>query len=204
MEGRWIARRYRLSRAGTSYWVLDLDYIETAILTDLSRLDASDREQARYLVSSHKQNNDDSGDDMILYQKGINKTLNSLNDEFDDMYQVTPIESSRTVFRVDLDNAGLTTEDWGLIEDTDEINIVSQTTLGQLIRGLTGANKPWFHFDNFTDIAHDADVYYSITDTPATLGGLLNKLGIDVNDQFEDFDALFAGGNGSPISIQKE
>lgn len=188
---------------GPDFGFLDLDYIEDNILLDQNRLDESDRENTRYLVSTHRRIEGQDDREFEIFEKAANKTLNSLSFERD-IFAVTPVDLARSIYRLDLRAIGWDAADWQSIEYADPFKIVSNTAKGRLIRILADANQPWFHLENFINITQQPDVYYSLLDLPGTFGELADQLGVDyVEDLSETFDGRLIGFNGSPISNQK-
>lgn len=170
---------------------VDLLYLESAIISDLARLEADDRENTRYLVTLHRE-----GD----FTQGVSRSLSSLSSE-DTPY--TPQEVSEGLYRLDLRSYGLSQDDWELIEDRDRFDLESFTDEGVQIKFLTGTRKVWMHFDNFIDITQTGDTYYELTGVADNVNQLLKDLGVNVAGQFNDLSAQFIGFNGSEISLQK-
>jgi len=179
----------------------DLDSIETAILADLSSLDADDRVNARYLVTAHKVNLGDPDENLTLFRQAIDKNLNALNFGGEQTFQTQPIKQG--IYRLDLRAYGLDENDWRIVEDADPIDLESFTDKGETLKFLSGARKPWLHFDTFGEVVGTAQVYYDILDIPEDLDTFLASVGVDVAAQVEAFEAFFIGGNGSPISLLK-
>lgn len=170
---------------------LDLFQLESAIILDLAKLEADDRINTRYVVTSHREG-DRSG--------AVDKTLSSLSSE-EELYKAEQVAPG--LYRFDLRSYGLDSTDWRLVEDVDPFDLESFTDEGEQIKFLTGARKAWFHFDNFIDITQTDRVYYALLDSPKTINQLLIDIGVNVGAQFRDFSAQFLGFNGSEISLQK-
>lgn len=179
---------------------MDLDYIETEILNDLSRADGVFSPSVRYVITSHKYNIQDKS--LADYGNAISKGINSVTFERD-LTAASPIDLRKTIYRIDLESFDLNAADWNLIENAEPINFESFTTKGEVIKALTQTRKPWLHAESFLITAHDAPVYYELLDIPQTDEELLDILEVDYEQQLRDLDARFIGFNGSPISLNK-
>lgn len=188
-----------------NFGTLDLKYIETNIKRNLESIDSTDRQNSRYLVLSHRVNDGSPLTDLEQFIYGINKSINSISSERD-IINADAIDPRGSIYRIDLRAYGITRSEWKTIEDGDPINFESNTTEGQQIKQLTGARKAWMHADNFTFAVqggYNGTLYYDLMGIPVDLNQFLAKFGVDKNRQIDDFDATFAGGFGSPISINK-
>lgn len=179
---------------------VDLNYIESQMLSYLNEIDSQDRTFVRFLVSAHDFN---LGIDHEKSLIAMNKTLNSLS--FDDQINnCTFIDQKKTVCAFDFRTFKQTSSNWDLIEKADKIKFKSNTNKGLLIKQLTGTDSPWFHYDNYIDIAlGNPDVYYEIMNVPNYYGDFLEQFGIVRRLKLLNNDAVFLGFNGSPISILK-
>jgi len=178
-----------------------LDSLETVILGDLSSLSSEDRVNARYLVTSHKVNHGDTEEDLAIFRQAIDKNLNALNVSSEQTFQTQPIE--KTIYRLDLRAYGLDQNDWRLIEDADPFDLESFTDKGETLKFLSGARKPWIHFDTFGEVVGSAPVYYDLLGIPSQLNVYLDAVGVDIIVQLQAFTAFFLGANGSEISLNK-
>lgn len=185
----------------------DLDYIETAINADLEAINSTDRPFTRYLVTAHKADERANGLDPGLpdevQESAMNKALNSVNATGLDLFKLTPIDDAKLIWRVDLRNFGIQNQ-INVIDQNDKINIISTTSKGLVIQGLTKSQKPWFHFDNFINVINSPKVYYALLNIGATEADLLKAIKVDLNGQLAALQTpLFIGGNKSPIALLK-
>ena len=179
----------------------DLFEIESAILSDLAKIEQADRKNTRYLITSHKVNMKRGVDDMAQYTAGVAKSLNHLNNELEDLYGADAIDEKKTIYRFDLRTFALTRENWKQLEDTDQLDLESFTDEGETIKFLTGARKAWFHFDNFMEVAFEnVDNYYDILEVDIDEEQFLADIGVNRDAQFQDFSAQFMGFVGSEIA----
>lgn len=179
-----------------------LDYVETAILNDISKVDPNLRGNIRYAISAHKNNAGEIAGNLRLFGLGIQKTLNSVS-QSRDLSKVSAVDKAGTVWRIDLSAFKLNAASWNLILTKDPFKFVSNTTKGQLIQQLTGTNQPWLHSDNLVFAANNNQVYNALTAVPATRAGLFAKLGVDFQGAFDQAQVTLSGFNGSPISLNK-
>lgn len=189
--------------AGSDYGLINLFDIESAILSDLAKIEQSDRRNTRYLVMSHRNNLNVSEKDLEAGSQAIAKVLNSMNSDFEDLYLAEPIDQKKSIYRFDLRTYALNRDDWQLIEKEDPFDFESFTDEGETIKFLTGARKAWLHFDNFIGVTQKAQVYYQIMGVSKDLNTFLADVGVNARAQFADFSAMFLGFNGSEISLQK-
>lgn len=205
---------------GNLYQHLDFDYIETTILNDLNKLERRDQLNSRYAVLAHKYNTKTSKEDMDQFIDGINKMINSISQE-DDIVKVSAVDKRNSVFRIDLDSYKLDANDWELILNNEFFNFESQTVKGGLIEELTGSRLPWLHADNlvFTalggnTLADAAFLYYELLDFPIVGQREDNNesdlenlrafyMGLDFQEEIDNFDVPHLGFFGSSISINK-
>lgn len=202
--------------SGNEFIHLNLDYIEEKILDDLNRLDSRERKNARYLVLSHKYNTKPAAEDMLMFQKSVYKGANTLSTE-EFISLATAIDVRESIFRIDLEDFGLETvrrvktksgkfhilNDWDLVVDKDKFRFESFTTRGLLIKGLTASDAPWLHADNFNNLALTDDTYYDIIGAADNIEEFWTQIGIDLQQKYDDFEVIAAGGFGSPISLNK-
>jgi len=188
--------------ANASGKLLQLDDIETAILNDLNQIDPASQKNIRYVISSHKNNAGASTSDLRLFNLGIQKAANSLSQDRD-ISLLSPVDKAGSVWRLDLLAFKLSAASWAEILTADRFKFVSFTSKGQQIKQLTGTSQPWLHSDNFVFSANQPAVYNNLLAIPATRGALFDRLGVNFQQNFDQFQVLNMGFNGSPISLNK-
>ena len=188
-----------------AFYQLNLDYIEGSILNYLRQIGEANAKNMRFLILSNQYNLNPSNDDYREFIIGVNKGLNLLNLVEEYIYPATAIDNKKSVFALDLEAFGLDTADWGELEAADQINFVSNTVNGNLIKGLTGTQKPWLHAENFLNLAFgNSQIYYNIINAPETFNELMIQNDVDYDANLnEDFTALLMGFFGSEISLNK-
>lgn len=179
---------------------MTLDDIETILLTDISKIEQSDREFVRYFISSHKLN---EGQSTPLGKGAVDKALNSLVEKSRVISLSTFIDPKKTILRFDLRSFELDARDWGFIEQFDRINFVSNTDKGKSLRLITKTQKPWLHFDNGIDLLSDPALYYFFLNVPKYIGDLRLKLGVNYANDLRNLDATLIGNNDSILTNQR-
>jgi hypothetical protein len=185
---------------------LDLNYINSAMVANASALSIADRPFTRYLITSHAANAGITGAALNVWSQAVNKALNGLNNQTQDIFKVQAIEPTGTVLRVDLRTFGISTAaQIALLDGGDtNLNIVDNTSQGVVLQTLIGSKHPWFHADNFVDFSHrNSAVYYGLLGTPKTLAGLQAQQGVNFQNNLATLNLNFIGSASSPIAEQK-
>jgi hypothetical protein len=183
----------------------DLKYIDGVMVNDLIHQSASDSHFIRYLVTADAMDAGVTGEALAAYEHAINKGVNGLNNELDDLFPVAKVDAAGTVWRIDLRSYGIGPAEIAVIEAADkDLNFIDNTNQGQILQALTGTRKPWFNADNFLNITNrNSDVYYRVLNLPATIKELTDGLGVDVNADLANLTATFIGSNASSIAENK-
>lgn len=195
-----------------------LDTLETAIVKDLGGLNANGKKNARYLVNDSRVNLGSDESEKDVYRASLNKALNSISTE-NEIVPCTPIDSVKSACRVDLKSFGLTAAEWQLIVDNSVLVLESKTDKGEFIKLQTEAKIPFLAGDQFVRGALDfrlaerqrrakpgeviVNPYYEFLAIPTDQKTYLAGKGVDLQEIFDDFEALCGGSNLSPISLYK-
>ena len=176
---------------------------ESNILISLNDVSAAKRRETIHVDICDKFNEKRGG--MPAFRQAIHKGLNQLNNQKDELLRAKPSDPNECIFKFNLDDYGLTRDDWKLIQKYDPFKLESFTARGLLIKQLTGLDRPWIHASNLNFIALNANVYYKILDVPSNVAEIWPFLGVNIQDEFDSFDddLFMLGFFGSPISIQK-
>jgi hypothetical protein len=177
--------------------------IEAAIAVELNSLNEEDRLNSRFLVLTHKVNQNGPSN-LDLYRGGARKAVNSLNAKGKRLTQGKAFGPENSIIRIDLEDYELSRQDWEKITKADPLKVESFTNTGALIKFLTQDNRPWMHFDNFIDtVFRNSSLYYDLLGVPPTFLQLTQKLEVKFQADFINFKAMLIGTNKSPISLQK-
>lgn len=182
-----------------SSFTLDATYIRGNIIADLQGEREDIRNQARFLIASHKFNEVLGSYPKSLVETGLNKGVNSISFSAD-IRKLGAIDDNSTIYRIDLGSFGRTKADWELIVQNDPFRIIDNSTEGQLIRQLTGSAQPWLHADNFLNVALSPDVYNKLMRIPLRADDLYRQLGVDRQAQHDAKSVRYLAFTDSPIS----
>lgn len=178
--------------------------IERAMRDRVEGLPENDRLTSRFLILSHKVNQNVPRETIQSGISAVAKALNSLSRKNQRLVRVEAFGPGQSIIHFDLDDFRLVREDWEAISSQDPFRLESFTKTGEVLKFLTQTKRPWMHFDNFIDVTHrKSALYYYLLAVPPSLEGLAIQQGVDYAGDLKDFSALLVGTNHSPISLQK-
>jgi hypothetical protein len=191
--------------ANPSIGTLTQDQLNSIMVADAGKLNANDRPFQRYIDLAEAINDGIAGDRLQVWVDAINKGLNSLNPSTQDLEVAKVVDLNKAVLRFDIRDFAMSLQEIQLLEQQDVlVNIVDQSTQGQVLQGLLNTKKPWFHATNFLDIAfRNAKVYYTFTKVPPKLKDYQKQVGIDLGDVLGGIDDVTLIGNLGAITEQK-
>jgi hypothetical protein len=178
------------------------DNLESNILLDLNTIPNQDKTSTRYMILCDKFN--EKTGNIGVYAGAVNKAVNHLSWERD-ITNAIAADPNSCIFRINLDDYDLTSQDWRLVESQDPFKLESFTTRGLLIKQLVQTARPWMHAHNFINVAHNDLTYYKLLDIPGTVAQFQDLFGVNNQADFDTFDndLFLVGFFGSPISLQK-
>lgn len=191
---------------GGTQAAVDFPAVEAAVKADLSSSGKSrdDQLNSRYLVTANRQQDGSPPAVVQTLVRAMDKTMNSVNETGQSLFQVVPIDAARSVWRIDLRNFNISAAKWRAIEAADRLKIISQTNDGAVIRALTGTNEPIFMAENFIDVTQRAKgVYYTLLGIPPKLSDYQKKVGVNFAQDLRDLEVNFIGSSASVIAEQK-
>jgi mono/diheme cytochrome c family protein len=194
-----------------------------AILQDVRRLSVADRKFARYFSIAHLMNAGASRDELEIQRDALAKAINHLSWQ-PELVRLVPIETTRTVFRIDLRklgwdkqpfrqvksgkfvaNSNLNLYDLALLEYP--YGVVSHTSANYLTlvqEFLNHANQvrpvPYVQADWFVSTATLSPLYEDFLQLPRTLKELETLLGVDSTANIANNKAFRAGIEHSGVS----
>jgi hypothetical protein len=176
---------------------------EDAILSDLNSLDDATRRNTRYIMCSD-QLNAFGTQDAEDCKRAVSKTLNSISSERR-LINPKAIGTGGSILRFDMRDIGMTPNEWRLIENLDPFKFTSQTVRGKTIQFLTQAVRPFIVGNNFAEVAL-VKAYYTLEATPATIAAFEQKIGANVQADFDDRDEemILIGMNESVIAANRQ
>jgi hypothetical protein len=187
-----------ISRGEEPVSFIDLDYIDRYTFLDVTDPEnVDDAGDFLYLITAHKF--DEGLTDQTDTEAAIQKTINSISLERD-LLKAEAIDPQKTIWRVNLDDLGINAAELAKIVAADQVKLVSNTTKGKLVRQAVGRDSVLFHFENFSDIVHQAPIYYDLLDVGNNINQLFAQTGVDFAGDLAGLDAQFGCFTGSRIS----
>lgn len=183
---------------------INFDQIESALVERLNGLNEEDRLNSRFLVLSHKINENVPAADLEIFTQSTNKVVNSIAARARRLNKLEVFGPGNSIVRIDLNAFELKKADWDKIISYDPLKIESFTNKGKVIKFLTQNARPWVHFDNFIEVTQrNAELYYDLLGIPSTFDQLAKNLGVNFAGDIINFRAAFVGTSKSPISLHK-
>jgi hypothetical protein len=174
---------------------------------DIKTLNAADRPKTRYLTTCNFLNQ--GVDDLDDYLAGVNKGLNMISTERL-ITKANVIDEAGCILRINLDDIGMTTEEWQKFERANALPFISESVRGRTLRALTNTNQPMVYASSFFMTVMQADqitignqLYYDLTEQPLNDAEFLQKLGINLQTEFNEEAPSCAGGGRSQIALGK-
>ena len=170
-----------------------------AISQDLQSLSQRDRLFVRYLTLSHLYNLGVPDDELEASRVGAGKAINSLSTARA-IAIPKPIDSERTIFRIDLREYRWSRQTWDVVARQSEFDIIGTDNDARQLQNATGTRHPTMRVDTFTASAFEPDVYHFILDIPRNIRTLESRLGINRFRNLLSKRAFRVGFTGSGVS----
>jgi hypothetical protein len=179
------------------------DQQEEAMNLAVNSLSEFDRLQTRFIICSD-QYNADGIEATRVCKDGVTKALNSISQEIS-LDEPKAIGPANSIMQVNLKDFGLTPAKWRLIEQADPFKFTSQTVRGRTLQFLTQTQRPFINGSVFAETAL-VKAYYGLEEVPNSLFALQIKLGINIQDDFDnrDSDLILFGMNESVIAANRQ
>jgi len=176
---------------------VDLLYIDRAINNFGNQIPIpEDRSKYRFFTFATEYN---QGKDLAPGYKALNRTLNSLSFE-NDIELCQPVDIKGVVCAFSIDSIGFTAHDFKVIDEFDEINFVSNTSIGILNKQIFNTEKPFYHYENFiTTTLANARLYYLLMGYEFQ-NQVYQKFGINLAQTINDLEYKLIGTSQSAIS----
>ena len=183
------------------------DAFEDALVIDLQDLQSQEREDTRYLIGCDRFN---ISEELEEFGQGINRGINGLSTERF-ITPPTPIGSSGCIFRINLTDYDITTEEWQLLEQRTLLQAVSRTTRGETIQFYTQTERPWLFADDMMLTAYEGDAltdqncttYCDLVEQPILVDDFFANEGVNLQEEFDREEARCGGTNESKIALGK-
>ncbi|MFY9609421.1 MAG: hypothetical protein WAU45_12500 [Blastocatellia bacterium] len=175
---------------------------ESAILAqiraDLAATPDRTRPYLRYFSLANLYNERVSDAELETYRSALSKLINSLS-WHPEIIPPAAIDSTGTVFRIDLRDYNWTLTTWNVLVAAYPYTV--RTSDGDSIAHITGSPIPYLRGDWFVAEASVAPLYHDILDLPRTVQDLETQLGVDAaRDLAEGKNVARAGIRSSGVS----
>ncbi|MEQ1824087.1 MAG: hypothetical protein ABL949_16380 [Fimbriimonadaceae bacterium] len=139
-----------------------------------------------------------------VYRSAISKSVNSLSWE-STIVKPEPIDESKTIFRINLEDYGWTPEVWERIAKFYPYTLLADSPASQLIKAATGTSRGVLRADWFVYATSQAPLYHQILGMPGDIVQnaeflLEKKLGFDYARALQDGGAVRSGFEQSGVS----
>jgi len=208
---RWIDAGANWPRDEQREFISDTDVLRT-IAQHLFNTRKDDIKFQRYLTLTHLHNNREvTSRDLKIYRAALSKAVNSMSDQ---ATIVVPeaIDDAKTVYNIDLRHYGWQEfGTWEAVLDEYPLGLKPQSSVEALelydkIEELYGATN----FDGITSIRGDwfvahatrPPLYHTLTGIPENLDTLLDRVGVDIERNFQLSTSRRAGLFESGVSGQ--
>lgn len=149
---------------------------------DASNLSASDRAFTRYISLASAINEGITGTALQTWVDAVNKGLNSLNDQTQVLARAKVINQASGLLRFDLRDYAIGAAEIAAVEQGDvQINIVDNSSKGQVLQALLNTRKPFWDAQVFLDTAfRNGAVYNKLLNVPTTIQALQQQIGVNL------------------------
>lgn len=187
---------------------IKVDDLLSVILDDLTDADNDDRPFYRYLTITEQSNMGVCGDALKAHAEALSKLVNSLSDQ-GSLEKPVAIDEHETIFRIDLREYGwddpiLGFDDkWEALVANTPYAFVRLEDEAEDIRTFAQTDVPFLIYEAAADVLTKSPLYDEFANTAATLDELEDLLGIDIDQNIADEDAVRAGLSNSPVSFSQ-
>jgi mono/diheme cytochrome c family protein len=192
--------------------LITFDDLFGAIESDVRSLEGNDIENARYITLTNRYNAGTCGDALDRERFAMIKMLNMLSTRAS-IEEPVAIDDEKLIYRIDIRDynwdrdinvGGQTFNDgWEAIVANNPYAVPFEGQDADNVRDDTGTDVPVMTADSMLAVATIGDVYYGLigVDVGASLQDFIqNDLGIDVQDNLDEGEAIRAGTTRSAIS----
>ena len=201
----WIscgARDWSTTAPTQAFAFVSIDARLGAVLDDLRAIpNPVDRERMRYIDLSTLANGGDGQDAIEVYRDAVSMLLNSLSRGRSVVAPVA-VDADKLIYRLDLrdylwDSASWTQLEaqypYAVIYDQDSRLFPADEVSAEQIRLETKTQIPVIQADWFISHASRPPLYYSLLDLPASLQGLEQQLGVNIQRDIDTEQVLRSG-----------
>ena len=172
--------------------------VEGQMFQDLQKVAVSDQPNTRYLIYTDRIDAGVAADELAHNKAAIAKATASVSPVAGIF---PPTQVAPGIFRINIDDLGISATQWNDIENASLLNLESFTAVGQQMKQQTGTRLPWMLASEFNDtVLRNATVYYNLVRAPKTLAQLEQNIGVDFAGDLQAFKVIQVGFNGSQLS----
>jgi mono/diheme cytochrome c family protein len=191
--------------------LITFDEVYDLVQADVRSQDRDDRPRFRYLTLTNRYNAGVCPDSLDRERFALIKLVNMLSTD-SKVTAPTPIDDNALIYRINLRDYGWDdpvdvrgqqfNDGWEAIIAASPYAVPFFGDEADDIREQTGTDVAILSADAMLDAAALGDTYYALigVDSTGSIGDLINSLGIDVQDNLDDGEAVRAGTTRSAIS----
>jgi hypothetical protein len=170
-----------------------------AVAADIGQVSEVRRRNIRYFTLTHLWNAGDGDDDFDLYRLALQKLVNSLSQR-PDIVTLKPVDTNKTVLRVDISDLGWDENSWNKVISIDPYAVFYRDAAFRSVQTETGTPVPMVRGDWFAFTASRPPLYYDLLGLPDNKFDLEKKLGINGVDDIRKLKVARAGFQHSGVS----
>ena len=212
---RWIEAGAPAAKEESRTYVSELSVLRM-IRNDLQQQSRADRRHLRYFSMHNSANNTRfDGTDLRMFRAALSKLLNSLAQSSrltlpTDVEELgrESTETTNLIYRIDLRDFGWTTQQWqsaisdypyGLVFNDPDLDELTDD-IEELVGTISSDGVPYIRIDWFVATASAPPVYHELAGIPKTAQELEQRLGVDVERDFNQDRLQRAGFASSGVS----
>ncbi len=173
--------------------------LASLIHRDLRTRPERERRFVRYFTIAHLANAGLSEDELQTYRFALAKLVNSLSWN-KDIVAPRPVDSARTVFRIDIRDYSWNNGVWGRLLAAYPHGVLLDTPEARACYDAAGEQLSYVRADWFVAAASRPPLYHELLQLPQTEQALGEQLHLDVREDVRQERVARAGFNGSGVS----
>jgi mono/diheme cytochrome c family protein len=169
------------------------------IQADLGQRPERERRFTRYFTITHLDTAGLAEDELQTYRQALSKLVNSLS-WGRDIVVPQPIDTARTVLRIDLRDLKWSDRVWNRILADYPYGSVPSSDAERAVAAVTDSRLAYVRADWFTAFASRPPLYYALLELPGTTGELEALLRVDAAENIRSERVLRSGFANSGVS----
>jgi mono/diheme cytochrome c family protein len=196
---QWIEAGAPQAQAPTARQTIFPAAMVETICNDLQRINERDRVFARYFTITHLYNAGLWDNELLSYQYGLSKLVNSLS-WGKKVVRPEPVDAAKTIFRIDLRDYQWTDKTWDDIIAQYPYGVQYDTPASRYCCEASKCKLPFVRADWFVAAASVPPLYHRLLELPETDRELEKQLRVPVENNIGQNTAVRAAFNGSGVS----